>query len=187
MSDIQKLRQEMFGDDGTDIPELLDLPSVEAMEEKPKPKNKKSSPKITEDINIPESELPPGVPIENNGHMPESATGITDAQIEKWDKLDTDKNIPGSGHLFHVKPEHLPESTRLTPREIQGFSIAAVQQAVFDISRKESLIEIFIQKYMRYQISNDGQGRKENIILHQLSAEEKNAIRGGMFSDDIGR
>lgn len=128
-------------------------------------------------------ETPAPIPASPNGSKPP----ITKEDIQKWEAIDNNKNIPGRGHLFHVRKEHLPESTRLNEREIVAFAIGDVQQAVLDHNRTESVFDIFKHNIMQYKISFEGQGRKESIILHQLTTEEKTAaLKGSMFGiDDV--
>jgi len=116
----------------------------------------------------------------DNGHQAQ----LTREEIEAFEEKEMDKDIPGKGYLFHVKKKHLPEATRLNDREIIGFSVGEVQQAVLDHSRTESLFDIFKNGVFQKKIAFQGEGRKENIILHQLSAEERESSRGGMFGSN---
>lgn len=109
---------------------------------------------------------------------------ITQEQINEIEDRELDKNIPGRGHLFHVKKKYLPESTRLNDREIMSFAIGDVQQAVLDHDRTESVFEVLKNSLMVYKISREGDGRKESIVLHQLTSEEKAAAQGGLFDND---
>ena len=117
--------------------------------------------------------------VKGNGHK----ARLTREEIEAFEEAELDKDIPGKGYLFHVKNKHLPESSRLNEKEIIGFSVGKVQQAVLDKNRTESAFDIFMNSVLRMKISFEGEGRKENIILHQLSSDDKAEARGGLYGD----
>jgi hypothetical protein len=109
---------------------------------------------------------------------------LSDAQMALFDKRELAKKIPGYGNLFHVEEEFLPESSRLGKQAIFGFAARDMQEeTILNKKRKLSAWDIFRNRFMRYTISEDGQGRVESITLHQLSAEEKEAAAQGGLAD----
>ncbi len=116
-----------------------------------------------------------------NGHK----ARITASEIAAFEEAETDKNIPGKGYLFHVKDKHLPETSRLNLREALSLAISDAQQEAINPDRTQSIFSIFRNRMLRYRIScggeDWGEGRKESIILHQLSADEKAASGGGLY------
>ena len=148
-----------------------------------------SEPEIEQPVELlKEEELEQEMEDEEEGDTEAGGDGhraqLTREEIEAFEEKEMDKEIPGKGYLFHVKKKHLPEATRLNDREIMGFSVGEVQQAVLDHDRKESLFDIFKNGVFQKKIAFQGEGRKENIILHQLSAEERESARGGMFGSN---
>lgn len=122
-----------------------------------------------------------GKEVSGDGHRP----NISQEELDVFEERELDRQIPGRGHLFHVKKKHLHESTRLNKKMIMAFAIGDVQQAVLNHTRTESVFEILKNAIMGYEISEDGEGRKESIILHQLTSEEKEAAaQGGLFGQD---
>lgn len=110
---------------------------------------------------------------------------ISQEEVDKFEEQEEDRHIPGKGHLFHVKNKHLHESARLNKQMIFGFAARDMQQAVLDPNRTESAWDTFKNRFMGYTISEDGEGRKESIVMHQLTAEEKEAAaQGGVFGRD---
>jgi len=104
-----------------------------------------------------------------------------DKELERMREEAEEAKIPGSGYLFNVKKKHLPEATRLNEREIFTFGVGAVQDAVLDLNRKDSVFDIFASTIFRLKISAGGKGREENIAVRQVDAEEKaNSARGSM-------
>jgi hypothetical protein len=141
------------------------------------------------------STKPTDVPkVEGNGHNPDAdEQAVADKVEEDKQQAEEEKElermreeaeeakIPGSGYLFNVKKKHLPEATRLNEREIFTFGVGAVQDAVLDLNRKDSVFDIFASTIFRLKISAGGKGREENIAVRQVDAEEKaNAARGSL-------
>lgn len=129
-----------------------------------------------------------------NGHKPEEDEQLKaekeeeerqkaeeEKELERMREEQEEAKIPGSGYLFNVKKKHLPEATRLNEREIFTFGVGAVQDAVLDLNRKDSVFDIFAANIFRLKISAGGKGREENIAVRQVDAEEKaNAARGSL-------
>jgi hypothetical protein len=160
-----------------DVPTMLpELPKLKAM---PKP-SEPDIPKL-EDV------------IKGNGHNPDADEQLQEKAAEEKQAAEEEKElermreeaeeakIPGSGYLFNVKKKHLPEATRLNEREIFTFGVGAVQDAVLDLKRTDSVFDIFASTIFRLKISAGGKGREENIAVRQVDAEEKaNSARGSM-------
>jgi hypothetical protein len=152
-------------------------------------------PKLPKMTSLPKMETPVvNEEVAGNGHSHESEEQILQDKVEE-DKVAAEEEkelermreeaeeakIPGSGYLFNVKKKHLPEATRLNEREIFTFGVGAVQDAVLDLNRKDSVFDIFASTIFRLKISAGGKGREENIAVRQVDAEEKaNASRGSM-------
>ncbi len=117
--------------------------------------------------------------------------GITKEQADNWAEQEADSKIAGKGFLFHVHDKHLPESTRLNLQEALSLAVNDAQEYavhMYELPEEEqiSIYEFFRNRLMRYRISCGGEewgeGRKESIILHQLSQDERdNAVKGAMF------
>jgi len=132
--------------------------------------------------------------VKGNGHNPdvdeqmlkdkeeeEKRQAEDEAELQRMREEAEEAKIPGSGYLFNVKKKHLPEATRLNEREIFTFGVGAVQDAVLDLNRKDSVFDIFASHIFRLKISAGGKGREENIAVRQVDAEEKaNAARGAL-------
>jgi len=132
--------------------------------------------------------------VKGNGHNPdvdeqmlkdkeeeEKRQAEEEAELQRMREEAEEAKIPGSGYLFNVKKKHLPEATRLNEREIFTFGVGAVQDAVLDLNRKDSVFDIFASHIFRLKISAGGKGREENIAVRQVDAEEKaNAARGAL-------
>jgi hypothetical protein len=151
-------------------------------------------PKLPKMTSLPKMGAPIEEAIKGNGHNPDADEQAMSDKVEE-DKQQAEEEkelermreeaeeakIPGSGYLFNVKKKHLPEATRLNEREIFTFGVGAVQDAVLDLNRKDSVFDIFASTIFRLKISAGGKGREENIAVRQVDAEEKaNASRGSM-------
>ena len=151
-------------------------------------------PKLPKMTSLPKMDAPTEEAIKGNGHNPDADEQAVQDKVEE-DKQQAEEEkelermreeaeeakIPGSGYLFNVKKKHLPEATRLNEREIFTFGVGAVQDAVLDLNRKDSVFDIFASTIFRLKISAGGKGREENIAVRQVDAEEKaNSARGSM-------
>ncbi|MCJ7805203.1 hypothetical protein MUP46_00985 [Patescibacteria group bacterium] len=125
-----------------------------------------------------ETEVPEDI-VGGNGQNP----SISEAEADAFEERELDREIPGRGHLFHVKRKHLHESTRLNKKMIWAFAIGDVQQSLFELKRKDSVFDKLKFGVMGYEISEDGKGRDESIILHRLTAEEKQSSSDGGLLD----
>lgn len=113
----------------------------------------------------------------NNGHQE-----MSDAQLDVFERRELAKKIPGYGHLFHVAPENLHESARLSKQMIFGFAARDMQQSVLAPTRTLSAWDVFKFSFMGYTISDEGKGRDEAITMHHLTTEEKEAAaQGGLY------
>jgi len=123
---------------------------------------------------------------EPNGHKPEEALMVVQAkpastEVIQYEVNEGSKEIPGSGFFFNVQDKFLPESSRLTERQIQCFAVGDVQQQVLNTNRKKTVYEIFRDQYLRYEISANGEGRAEFSTLVQLKQDEANRRKGDLF------
>lgn len=106
---------------------------------------------------------------------------MTTEELDAFEEQEENKDLAGKGYLSQVRDKNLPEATRLNDREIMGFGVGMVQQDAINPKRTEPILTLFIKHIFRMKISREGEGRKEAIILHQLSTEEKDRLhRGGM-------
>ena len=149
-------------------------------------------PKLPKMTSLPKMEAPVvNEEVAGNGHKVEEEiqdkveedkqAAEEEKELERMREEAEEAKIPGSGYLFNVKKKHLPEATRLNEREIFTFGVGAVQDAVLDLNRKDSVFDIFASTIFRLKISAGGKGREENIAVRQVDAEEKaNASRGAM-------
>lgn len=105
------------------------------------------------------------------------------AELQKMQAMDMQGKVPGKGSLFHVEAgKHLDEATRLNAREIWLYAVVETQQFVACTpNRTQSALDFLLEKVKRYKIAEDGKGRDDQIILHQLTHEEKERIKGGLF------
>ena len=149
-------------------------------------------PKLPKMTSLPKMETPVvNEEVAGNGHKDEQVAedkieedkqaAEEEKELERMREEAEEAKIPGSGYLFNVKKKHLPEATRLNEREIFTFGVGAVQDAVLDLNRKDSVFDIFASTIFRLKISAGGKGREENIAVRQVDAEEKaNSARGSM-------
>jgi hypothetical protein len=149
-------------------------------------------PKLPKMTSLPKMEAPiVNEEVSGNGHKVEEEiqdkveedkqAAEEEKELERMREEAEEAKIPGSGYLFNVKKKHLPEATRLNEREIFTFGVGAVQDAVLDLNRKDSVFDIFASTIFRLKISAGGKGREENIAVRQVDAEEKaNSARGSM-------
>jgi hypothetical protein len=149
-------------------------------------------PKLPKMTSLPKMEAPVvKEEVSGNGHKVEEEiqdkveedkqAAEEEKELERMREEAEEAKIPGSGYLFNVKKKHLPEATRLNEREIFTFGVGAVQDAVLDLKRTDSVFDIFASTIFRLKISAGGKGREENIAVRQVDAEEKaNSARGSM-------
>lgn len=107
---------------------------------------------------------------------------VTKGQLDDFQKRMAKKD-PGEGSLFHIgEASHRAEATRLSEREIWTLAVANMQQEVLCTeNREESALEIFQRHLFTLRISQDGDGREEQIIMYQLSKDEKEQERRKLF------
>ncbi len=181
---------------------MMRQPPTNPFKESEKPvveQEEMAMPKIPERIATPimTAELPKveEETVKGNGHNPDVDEQILqdkkeeeqqkkeeEEELERMREEAENSKIPGSGYLFNVKKKHLPEATRLNEREIFTFGVGAVQDAVLDLNRKDSVFDIFAANIFRLKISAGGKGREENIAVRQVDAEEKANARNGAMN-----
>jgi hypothetical protein len=116
-----------------------------------------------------------------DGHRP--VTDISDEKQAAFEEHELEKTVPGRGHLFRIPKKHLHEATELNEAEIFSFAIGDVQRELYNYERTEGVFDILKYAIMGYRVSLKRQGRKEDIIAGQLTAEEKQAAADGGLLD----
>lgn len=127
-----------------------------------------------------EKELPaPAIPAADPGEK----RRLTFEQIQAIEQSNAIGKIPGRGSLFLAADgAPLEENTRLNEREVWLYTIAYVQEQVAtNPNRTESALQLAMNKSFRLKISIGGKGRDDQIILHQLTKDETDKIKGGLF------
>lgn len=114
---------------------------------------------------------------------PMQRPSLTKDQLADFQKKANAGKIPGQGSLFHIEDtKYLAEATRLTEREIWSLAVANMQQEVLcSEDREESALQIFQRHLFTLRISQGGDGREEQIIMHQLSKDEEKKIRSSLY------
>lgn len=116
-----------------------------------------------------------------DGYRP--VTDISDEKQAAFEEHELEKTVPGRGHLFRIPKKHLHEATELNEAEIFSFAIGDVQRELYNYERTEGVFDILKYAIMGYRVSLKRQGRKEDIIAGQLTAEEKQAAADGGLLD----
>jgi hypothetical protein len=112
----------------------------------------------------------------NNGN---GNGGISQAQLDEFNKQKSEKDIPGIKSLYRVDDQWLGEVTDLNEREIAAYAIGDMQEALADPKRTKSAFSILKERAFRYKISKAGKGRDDQVILHRLEADMKTQGLGG--------
>jgi len=111
----------------------------------------------------------------------QSRIHMTPEELERYEEMQLEKEVPGRGDLFHIRDKWLPETSELSDGECATFAVGDTQQEIYNFKRKDPLYVIFRNRLMRYRVSKGRQGRKERVVLHQLNTEEKLSNTGGAY------
>jgi hypothetical protein len=149
----------------------------------------------------PESKADPEVEIKGNGHKNVADVEATIPEDEKAkdlarqqedtrrEMMEAEKNkaIPGNGYLFNRERRHKLESAIINAMQLHNYALGKIQVKIVDPdwdSRKDPILDVYIDYMLEGSIAVDGEARKQFVSLAKFQNEERaQGTHGSLFAN----